>query len=186
MISRRDVLVATATSAMVTAASAEPATFGNPDEPPQGAINAKNPASLTDPGPSNTAIASQFPSAQSPPPTDVGDMPMFWASFNNAPKRIQNGGWARQVTQADFAISDTISGVDMRLTAGGIREMHWHLAAEWGFMSYGNCRVTILDELGRANVADVKEGDLLVFPRRAAALAPGARPGWLRVHPGFR
>ena len=164
MISRRDVLVATATSAMVTAASAEPATFGNPDEPPQGAINAKNPASLTDHGPSNPAIASQFPSAQSPPPTDVGDMPMFWASFNNAPKRIQNGGWARQVTQADFAISDTISGVDMRLTAGGIREMHWHLAAEWGFMSYGNCRVTILDELGRANVADVKEGDLWYFP----------------------
>src|ERR1700732_3640479 len=164
MISRRDMLVATATSAMVTAASAEPATFGNPDEPPQGAINAKNPASLTDPGPSNPAIASQFPSAQSPPPTDVGDMPMFWASFNNAPKRIKSGGWARQVTQADFAISDTISGVDMRLTAGGIREMHWHLAAEWGFMSYGNCRVTILDELGRANVADLKEGDLWYFP----------------------
>src|ERR1700731_476231 len=96
MISRREMLVATATSAMVTAASAEPATFGNPDEPPQGAINAKNPASLTDPGPSNPAIASQFPSAKSPPPTDVGDMPMFWASFNNAPKRIQNGGWARR------------------------------------------------------------------------------------------
>ena len=91
-------------------------------------------------------------------------MPLFWASFNNAPKRIQNGGWARQVTQADFAISETISGVDMRLTAGGIREMHWHLAAEWGFMSYGNCRVTILDEMGRASVADVKEGDLWYFP----------------------
>ena len=30
---------------------------------------------------------------------------MDWASFNNAPKRIQNGGWARQVTQDDFAIS---------------------------------------------------------------------------------
>jgi oxalate decarboxylase len=91
-------------------------------------------------------------------------MPMFWASFNNSPRRIQNGGWARQVTQADFAISETISGVDMRLTAGGIREMHWHLAAEWGFMSYGNCRVTVLDEEGRAYVADVKENDLWYFP----------------------
>ena len=140
-------------------------TFGNPDEPPQGAINAKdNPASLTDPGPQNPVIGSQFPSAQFPPPTDVSDMPMFWASFNNAPKRVQNGGWARQVTQADFAIAETISGVDMRLTAGGIREMHWHLAAEWGFVSYGNCRVTILDEMGRASVADVKEGDLWYFP----------------------
>jgi oxalate decarboxylase len=89
---------------------------------------------------------------------------MFWASFNNAPKRIQNGGWARQVTQADFAIAETISGVDMRLTAGGIREMHWHLAAEWGFVSYGNCRVTILDEAGRAYVADVTQGDVWYFP----------------------
>jgi oxalate decarboxylase len=52
----------------------------------------------------------------------------------------------------------------MRLTAGGIREMHWHLAAEWGFVSYGNCRVTILDEAGRAYVADVTQGDVWYFP----------------------
>ena len=45
-----------------------------------------------------------------------------------------------------------------------IRELHWHQAAEWGFMSYGNCRVTALDPEGRAFVADVKEGDLWYFP----------------------
>ncbi|MDQ6702710.1 MAG: oxalate decarboxylase family bicupin [Pseudomonadota bacterium] len=164
-VSRRNMLTATAAGAMATAVTtARAGSFGNPDEPPQGAINAKNPASLKDPGPQNPAIGSHFPSAQSPPSTDVSDMPLFWASFNNAPKRIQDGGWARQVTQADFAISESISGVDMRLTAGGIREMHWHLAAEWGFMSYGKCRVTVLDEAGRAYVADVKEGDLWYFP----------------------
>jgi hypothetical protein len=39
MISRRDTLTATATGAMVTAATtARAASFGNPDEPPQGAI----------------------------------------------------------------------------------------------------------------------------------------------------
>jgi oxalate decarboxylase len=158
-------LTATAAGAMVTAAtSARAASFGNPDEPPQGAINAKNPESVTDPGPQNPALGSQFPSAQSPPATDVGDLPQFWASFNNAPKRIQNGGWARQVTQADFAISETISGVNMRLTAGGIRELHWHLAAEWAYMTYGKCRVTVLDDKGRAYVSDVKEGDLWYFP----------------------
>jgi oxalate decarboxylase len=123
MISRREVLAATAAGALVTT-TARAAEFGNPDEPPQGAINATNPASLTHPGPHNPAIASQFPSAQSPPPTDVGCMPLFWASFNNAPNRVQNGGWARQVTQADFPISETIAGVNMRLTAGGIRELH--------------------------------------------------------------
>lgn len=164
MISRREVLTATAAGAMMTATTARAASFGNPDEPPQGAINAKNPASITDPGPQNQAIASQFPSAVSPPPTDVGSLQMNWASFNNAPRRIQDGGWARQVTQATFPISDTISGVNMRLTAGGIRELHWHQAAEWAFMTYGSCRVTVLDPMGRPYVADVKEGDLWYFP----------------------
>jgi oxalate decarboxylase len=32
-------------------------------------------------------------------------------------------------------------------------------------MSYGNCRVTILDQSGRPDVADVKEGDLWYFPQ---------------------
>jgi len=162
-VSRRSV-VAAAAGGMAVATAAHAASFGNPDDPPQGAINAKNPASLTDPGPQNPAIAGQFPSSGSPPPTDVGDMPLFWATFNNAPRRIQDGGWARRVTQSDFQIATEISGVDMRLTAGGIRELHWHLAAEWGFMSYGNCRVTVLDPAGRAYVADVKEGDLWYFP----------------------
>jgi oxalate decarboxylase len=164
-MSRRGLLGATAAGSLAAAAAkAQAQSFGNPDLPPQGAINATNPASIIDPGPQNPALASQFPSATSPPATDVGGMQMPWSSFNNAPRRIQNGGWARQVTQADFAISEDISGVDMRLTAGGIREMHWHLAAEWGYMSYGNCRVTVLDDQGRAYVSDVKEGDLWYFP----------------------
>src|ERR1700686_1869418 len=52
----------------------------------------------------------------------------------------------------------------MRLTAGGIRELHWHQAAEWAIMTYGSCRVTVLDTMGRPYVADVKEGDLWYFP----------------------
>jgi oxalate decarboxylase family bicupin protein len=31
-------------------------------------------------------------------------------------------------------------------------------------MNYGNCRITVLDELGRTYVSDVKEGDLWYFP----------------------
>src|SRR5882757_7186417 len=164
MLSRRKMLAATAAGAALTASTAHAASFGNPDEPPQGAINAENPASVTDPGPRNPALASQFPSATSPPPTDVGSVQMNWASFNNAPRRIQDGGWAREVTQATFPVSSTISGVNMRLASGGIRELHWHQAAEWAFMTYGNCRITVLDTLGRPYVADVKEGDIWYFP----------------------
>src|SRR5580700_6565293 len=179
-VSRRNVLAAAAAAGTVATAvaAAQAATFGNPDEPPQGAINTTgNPASVTDPGPQNPAIASQFPAAFSPPATSVGDMQMPWSSFNNAPRRIQNGGWARQVTQADFAISEEISGVNMRLTAGGIRELHWHLAAEWGYMSYGNCRVTVLDEAGRPYVSDVKEGDIWYFPSGLPHSLQGLGPG---------
>jgi oxalate decarboxylase len=171
MVSRREVLAATAgimAAAGVTKAAAapqkSPITFGNPDDPPQGAINATNPRSATDPGPQNPAISGQFPSPFSPPPTDVGNMPLSWASFNNAPRRIQNGGWAREVTQSDFQIASTLSGVNMRLTSGGIREMHWHQFAEWAYMTYGTCRITILDDAGRPYIADVKEGDLWYFP----------------------
>src|SRR6202165_631999 len=141
MFSRRDMLAATAVGGVVTAATMSTANatpvksdiaFGNPNDPPQGAINAKNPRSIIDPGPQNPAIRDQFPSAFSPPPTDVGSMPLSWASFNNAPRRIQNGGWARQVTQDSFAGGDTISGVHMRLTASGMREAERHQFAEWG------------------------------------------------------
>jgi oxalate decarboxylase len=174
MFSRRDVLKASA--AAMTASAAQGATFGNPDEPPQGAVNAKGPGNLSDPGPQNPAIGNQFPSAQSPPATDVGGMPMDWASFNNAPKRVQNGGWARQVTVEDFAISKEISGVNMRLTSGGIRELHWHQAAEWAIMTYGKCRVTVLDVEGRPYVADVGEGDLWYFPAGAPHSLQGLGP----------
>ncbi len=151
---------------LATASSAAAAgTFGNPDEPAQGAVKTKpNPGALVDPGPQSQSLAGQFPAAFAPPATDVGDLPQFWASFNNAPRRVQDDGWARQVTQADFAISETISGVNMRLDAGGILELHWHLAAEWGYMSYGHCRVTVLDPKGRAYAADVKAGELRYFP----------------------
>jgi oxalate decarboxylase len=163
---RRGLLVAAGAIGAATAATAaNAASFGNPDLPPQGAINARgNPKGLTDPGPQNPAIAGQFPSFQDPPATDVNGMALFWASFNNSHKRIQNGGWAREVTQASFAISDTVSGVNMRLGPGGIREMHWHQQAEWAIMLTGQCRITMLDEDGRASVEDVGPGDLWYFP----------------------
>lgn len=161
--SRRGLLAAA--SAIGAAGAARAASFGNPDSPPQGSVNARGtPTGLTNPGPQNPALANQFPSFQDPPATDVDGMPLFWASFNNAHRRIQNGGWAREVTQDDFAISQDISGVNMRLAAGGIREMHWHQQAEWAFVTNGSCRITTIDGQGRPSVDDVGPGDLWYFP----------------------
>ncbi|MGA0596523.1 cupin domain-containing protein [Enterovirga sp. CN4-39] len=163
-VSRRTLLAAAAFGGGIMAAShANAASLGNPDLPPQGAINA-NPGSVSDPGPGNPGIASQLPSAGNPPATDVGDMPLFWSSFNTAHKRIQNGGWAREVTASDFPLSTAVSSVNMRLSAGGIRELHWHLASEWALVTNGTCRITVLDTDGRASVQDVQEGGLWYFP----------------------
>jgi oxalate decarboxylase len=163
-LSRRKLLALSAVGgAVVAAGTAHAATFGNPDAPAEGAINS-TPGALSTPGPQNPALEGQFPSFQNPPATDVGNMPMMWSSFNIMPKRIQAGGWARQVTVTEFPASTAVAGVNMRLGPGGIREMHWHLASEWALMTNGRCRVTMLDQQGRAYVQVVGAGDLWFFP----------------------
>jgi oxalate decarboxylase len=181
-LSRREMLLgAAASAAFGVAGGANAASFGNPDRPPEGRINDKSPSGLNDPGPQNPALAGQFPSFQDPPATDVNGMPLFWASFNNAHKRYQNGGWAREVTQEDFAISKDFSGVNMRLGRYGVREMHWHQQSEWAIVTDGVCRITILDDLGAPQVADVKTGDLWFFPPGSPALITGHWPDRQRV-----
>ena len=96
--------------------------------------------------------------------TDISTQPFFWSSFNISPRRQQRGGWAREVTQADFAISDEIAGVNMYLEPGGIRELHWHQTAEWALMTEGKCRITTLSRKGMPTVEDVFKGDLWFFP----------------------
>src|SRR5258708_13212504 len=92
MFSRRDMLAVSAAGAVMTASAARAASFGNPDQPPQGAVNAKAPGNLRDPGPQSEAIGNQFPSAPFPPATDVGGMPMAWPPFNNPPTPVQTSG----------------------------------------------------------------------------------------------
>ncbi len=64
----------------------------------------------------------------------------------------------------------------MRLTAGGIREMHWHKPAEWAFVLYGNARITGFDQAGRSFVADVTAGDLWNFPSGIPHSIQGLEP----------
>src|SRR3984957_4652838 len=125
MLSRRNILTTAAAGMALSAPTARAATFGTRDGPAAGAPTAPTPRALADPGPQDPSLAGNEPSFLSPPATDVNGMPQFWASFNLSPKRIQNGGWARQITEDDFKISTTIAGVNMRLGPGGVRELHW-------------------------------------------------------------
>jgi oxalate decarboxylase len=67
------------------------------------------------------------------------------------------------VTERELPIAKAVAGVNMRLNAGGVRELHWHKAAEWAFMLYGKARITAIDPQGRNFVDDVGVGDLWFF-----------------------
>src|SRR5277367_1534023 len=115
-------------------------------------------------GPQNAALEAENPSAVWATETDSGTVPPFKYPFGFARKRIESGGWTRQVTARELPISKSIAGVEMRLTAGGVRELHWHVSAEWAIMLYGNARITAVDVGGKSFVSDVGEGDLWLFP----------------------
>jgi len=115
-------------------------------------------------GEDNPALHAENPDSVTPPATDHGNLSSFKYPFSLAHKRVQPGGWTRQVTVADLHVSKEIAGVQMRLVAGGIRELHWHNASEWALMLAGGARITCIDPDGRSFVDDVKEGDIWNFP----------------------
>ena len=122
-------------------------------------------ASETNPGPENSLLKTMEPSSDLPPISDHGFVKQFWASMSLAHRRVQEGGWARQVNVVDFPVSKEMAGVNMRLEAGGIRELHWHAADEWALMLTGTARITAIDDDGNPFVKDVKAGDLWYFPQ---------------------
>ena len=124
----------------------------------------KSEADRSDPGPTNAALDVANPDSVTPPPTDAGGVQTFKYPFSFSHKRLHEGGWSREVTMRELPVSKTMAGVNMRLTAGGVRELHWHTAAEWAFMLYGSARITCIDADGKSFVTDVKENDLWFFP----------------------
>jgi len=157
-VSRRTLLAATAAGGLFTVAGAAGAQTGEavpqPMRPGHGG---------TDPGPRNLMRDRQNPDILVPPSTDHGTLPNLRFSFSDSHVRQESGGWTRQITQRELGISRDIAGVDMRLNAGGVRELHWHKAAEWAYMLYGTARITAVDPHGHQFVDDVGVGDLWYF-----------------------
>jgi oxalate decarboxylase len=121
--------------------------------------------SRSDPGPANPGLDGQNPDSIWPPPTDSKSLVQnFKYPFSYANKRAYEGGWSREVTVRELPVSKTLAGVNMRLTPGGCRELHWHTAGEWAIMLYGTARITAIDVDGKSFVADVKKNDLWFFP----------------------
>jgi len=170
-VTRRTLLAATAAGGLFTVAGAASAQTGEtipqPMRPGHGG---------TDPGPRNLLRDRQNPDILVPPATDHGTLPNLRCSFADSHVRQEGGGWTRQVTVRELGVSKDIAGVNMRLNAGGVRELHWHKAAEWAYMLYGTARITAVDSQGHQFVDDVGVGDLWYFaggtPHSIQGLSP--------------
>jgi oxalate decarboxylase len=170
-ISRRNVLTAAAAGGLLTAATVASAQTGEPIPQPM-----RPGRGGTDPGARNLVRDRQNPDLLLPPSTDHGSLPNLRFSFADAHMRLERGGWTRQVTARELGISKNIAGVNMRLNAGGVRELHWHKAAEWAYMLYGTARITAVDADGRNFVDDVGVGDLWYFPAGIPHSIQGLNP----------
>ncbi|MEY9970808.1 oxalate decarboxylase [Lysinibacillus sp. RC46] len=124
----------------------------------------KDGAGWVDKGPRDIMRDLENPDMLVPPKTDAGLVPNLKFSFSDTHMVLKNGGWSREVTARDLPIATTLAGVNMSLTPGGVRELHWHQQAEWSYMLLGHARITAVDQNGRNFIADVGPGDLWYFP----------------------
>src|ERR1700704_5056108 len=132
--------------------------FSNPPQP----ISGKTGATII--GPTNPSREAENRDTLAPPRVDHGTMANMRWSFADSHMHLEEGGWGRQTTARELPSATEIAGVNMRLTPGGVREMHWHTAAEWAYMLKGLARITAIDQDAHAFQDDVGEGDLWYFP----------------------
>src|SRR5271157_1022410 len=161
-LQRRDFLTgAAAFAAATTATLAGTKRAGADDKQPE-PVRGQKGASII--GPTNPAREAQNVDRLVPPSTDHGTMPNLRFSFADVHNRLQPGGWARQVTGRELQIAQALNCVNMRLKAGAVREMHWHVPDERGFVLKGRMRITAVDGDGHAFQDDISEGNIWNFP----------------------
>lgn len=117
-----------------------------------------------DRGPRDIMRDLENPDMLVPPATDSGLLPNLKMSFSDTHMELFHGGWSREITIRELPVATTLAGVNMSLTPGGVRELHWHQQAEWSYMLLGSARITAVDQNGRNFIADVSPGDLWYFP----------------------
>ena len=130
----------------------------------QSTRKAEHDKSSSDPGPENKSLLAENPDSNTPPPTDHGDLVPIWYSFDLTKKRVEEGGWTHEVNTTVLPSSKDIAGVNMRLSAGSYRELHWHTADEWAYVLYGTARVTLMQPDGTLFIGDVSAGNIWLFP----------------------
>ncbi|MDO4562400.1 MAG: cupin domain-containing protein [Clostridia bacterium] len=133
-------------------------------------------AGALDLGPRNLKRDNESPDLLVPPATDFGLIPNLKFSMSDTHMDLKPGGWSREITKRELAISDTFAVVDMNLSPG-VREMHSHQQSEFGFVLVGGARVSAVDEMGRNFIADCKVGEGWIFPKNVPHSIQGLGEG---------
>jgi oxalate decarboxylase len=115
-------------------------------------------------GPRNLPRDAENPDVLVPPPTDHGTLPNLRWSFADSRMRLDEGGWSRQTTVRELGVATEIAGVNMRLSRGAVRELHFHRESEWAYVLKGRARISAVDRGRKTFLDDVGEGDLWFFP----------------------
>lgn len=120
----------------------------------------------TDPGPRTEEYDVLNPDKLAPPGTDHGsvDNAEWPLGLSHTKMGLGRAGWSREQNVDNIPAATAMAGVDMRLEAGGYRELHWHTAAEWSYVLNGSVRIQAVDEEGRTFVDDLSAGDVWFFP----------------------
>ncbi|EFR04214.1 oxalate decarboxylase oxdD [Nannizzia gypsea CBS 118893] len=120
-------------------------------------------------GGTNPELDLQNPSnINGQPATDNGLVPNLKWSFSLSKTRMFHGGWIREQVIQDLPASHDIAGAQVHLIKGGIRQMHWHRVAEWGYVYAGAILVSAVSEDGQYQIDKLTPGDMYYFPKGAA------------------
>jgi oxalate decarboxylase len=150
-VERRDVLIASVGLATAAFAAASPAQAGD----------------------------SSFMNNVPDPLLSGGELPTFKFALEKSEGKVIGNSYGKEATVKQLPISKGIAGVSMRLEPGAMRELHWHAtAAEWGYVTEGRVRTTVVDPQGAAETNDFDPGDVWYFPRGHGHMLQclGARP----------
>lgn len=123
--------------------------------------------SPTDPGPRTMQYELLNSDLFAPPGTDSGSvMNAKWplGLSHNRHGSPNTAGWARQENVDDLPIATAMAGVDMRLSPGAYRELHWHKANEWSLMLNGSVRLYSSNTAGENFEDTISAGDVWFFP----------------------
>lgn len=89
----------------------------------------------------------------------------FYSLLAQGPHEKFSGGAEWRVTEKEFPISKTMSGVILDLEPGALREPHWHPNAnEWQYYISGKARMGVFGSGGRERTEEFSTGDVGYVP----------------------